>query len=45
MDPSAFDQTRVRATNVGKYETGLSGEEIDRVVEVAGPTMERLGYL
>ena len=45
VDPSAFDQTRIRATSVGKYEAGLSAGEIDAVVGIAGPTMERLGYL
>jgi hypothetical protein len=45
VDPGGFSPGRVHAGSVGKYRQGLSPEELEMVLEVAGPTLERLGYL
>jgi hypothetical protein len=45
IDPRRFSTERVRDTSIGKYRTGLSPEEVELVLEVAGPTLETLGYL
>ncbi len=45
VDPAGFSTEEVRASSVGKYKTSLSSEEIDQVLEIAGPTMQSLGYL
>lgn len=43
--PDGFPFTEVRASSIGKYRQGLTGEELDRVLEIAGPTLARYGYI
>jgi hypothetical protein len=45
VDPAGFNSEGVRITSVGKYRRGLSTEQIDRIMAIAGPKMERLGYV
>jgi hypothetical protein len=45
VDPAGFPEKMVRNTSIGKYKSGLSDEELATVINIAGPTMERLGYL
>ncbi|MGI9590845.1 MAG: sulfotransferase family protein [Myxococcota bacterium] len=44
IDPAGFERQRVHGASAGRYRDGLSPDEIDRILRVAGPTMERLGY-
>jgi sulfotransferase family protein len=47
VDSSGFPTWIVRSirdTSVGKYKTKLTDEELKTVMEIAGPTMARLGY-
>lgn len=44
VDPSGLDASWVSDSSVGKYERGLTGRELDEVMSVAGPTMQRLNY-
>jgi hypothetical protein len=44
VDPSGFDSERVFGSSVGSYRRGLTTKELDEVLAVAGPTLERLGY-
>ena len=44
VDLSGFETNRISAASVGKYKTGLTDQELDDVLRVAGPTMERLKY-
>jgi sulfotransferase family protein len=47
VDFSGFPETAIRSirdTSIGKYKTGLKLEELKTVIEIAGPTMARLGY-
>lgn len=44
VDPSGFDKERVFGSSVGSYRRGLTPKELDEVLAVAGPTLERLGY-
>lgn len=44
VEPSGFDTRKVYATSVGKYKRGLTTQELDDVLKVAGPTLERLKY-
>jgi hypothetical protein len=47
-DPSGFSECMIRGirnTSIGKYKTGLADEELKAVMEIAGPTMARLGYV
>jgi hypothetical protein len=44
VDPSGFDSERVFGSSVGSYRRGLTAKELDEVLAVAGPTLERLGY-
>jgi hypothetical protein len=47
VDSAGFPESairKVRDTSVGKYKTGLAGEELKAVMDVAGPTMARYGY-
>jgi hypothetical protein len=43
--PGGFDASIIRPTSVGKHREGLTAEELEQVMAVAGPTLERLGYL
>ena len=49
--PSGWGSTRpasrvqhISSRSIGKYRRGLTPVEIDTVMKIAGPTMERLGY-
>jgi len=44
VDPAEFPADSIEAANVGKHRLTLSPEELRTVTEIAGPTMERLGY-
>jgi len=48
VDSSGFSERIIRSirnTDIGKYKTGLTDEELKTVMDIAGPTMVRLGYL
>ncbi len=45
VNPAGFPEKRIRDTSIGKYKKGLSDEELSIVMNIAGPTMMRLGYL
>jgi hypothetical protein len=45
LDAAGFPTDMINPSSIGKYEKGLTPEELDTVLKVAGPTMERLGYL
>lgn len=45
VDPTGFEITRISSRSVGNYRYGLTEDELTTVMEIAGPTMERLGYL
>jgi hypothetical protein len=48
VDSSGFSEnviSRIRRTSIGKYKTGLTDEELKTVMQIAGPTMVRLGYI
>jgi hypothetical protein len=45
VDPAGFDWENVYATSVGSHKSDLTPEELDAFMEIAGPTMARLGYL
>lgn len=44
VEPSGFDARMVSDSSVGKYRQGLRAQELDDVLEVAGPTLARLNY-
>jgi hypothetical protein len=44
IDPAGFDVRGITDRSIGKYQRGLTPAEIDTVMEIAGPTMSRLGY-
>jgi hypothetical protein len=45
LDPAGFRIDMIDPGSIGKYQKGLTSEELDTVMAVAGPTMARLGYL
>jgi hypothetical protein len=45
VDACQFDPHIVRSTSIGKYEHGLSDEQLEPIMDIAGPTLTRLGYL
>lgn len=45
VDPSGFPVDIVETTSVGKHGSGLTPEEIENVMRIAGPTLERHGYV
>jgi len=45
VDPAGFEITRISSRSIGNYRNGLTKDELTTVMEIAGPTMERLGYL
>jgi hypothetical protein len=45
VDPQGFDHTMIRPTSVGKHRSGLTDQEVQEVLDAAGPAMERLGYI
>lgn len=44
VDPYTFRVGDVRDTSIGKFARGLTAKELEAVIDVAGPTMERFGY-
>lgn len=44
VDPSGFRAVGIHDTSIGKHALGLTPEELSAVIEIAGPSMERLGY-
>ena len=44
VEPSGFDPKAVYGSSVGNYRRGLTPRQLEAVLEVAGPTLERLGY-
>jgi Sulfotransferase family len=47
VESSGFSERAIRSirdTSIGKYKTGLTNAELKTVIEIAGPTMARLGY-
>lgn len=44
VEPSGFDATMVSDSSVGQYRQGLRAQEMEEVLDVAGPTMARLNY-
>jgi len=45
VGPTGFRHKMIRTTSVGKYKQGLSTQELKDINAIAGPAMERLGYL
>jgi hypothetical protein len=45
LRPDGFQSRLVHDASVGKYRAGLTPDELTRVMDVAGPTLARLGYL
>lgn len=45
VDPKGFPIETIQDKSIGKYKKGLTKDEIDTVLRITGPTMERLGYL
>jgi hypothetical protein len=48
VDPTGFPERsirNVRDNNIGKYEDGLTAQELEAVMNIAGPIMARLGYV
>ena len=45
IDPEGFPVELLNSDSIGKHKKGLTEEELDTVMKIAGPTMERLGYL
>lgn len=44
IDRPGFDVQHISDRSIGKYRRGLTPAEIDTVMEIAGPTMARIGY-
>ena len=44
VDPAGFDQTIVRSTSIGKHKSGLTHEQLTVIHQIAGETMQRVGY-
>jgi hypothetical protein len=44
IDPSKMETNMVHTNSVGRHIYGLSTQELYDVINIAGPTMERLGY-
>ena len=45
VNPAGFDAGVIRDTSIGKYKTGLSDEDLTTVMDIAGPTMAKMGYV
>lgn len=45
VDSAGFDAGVIRDTSIGRYKSGLSDEDLMTVMDVAGPTMAKMGYL
>jgi hypothetical protein len=44
VDPGGFRSDIVKVDRVGKHVSGLTEEEIESVLTIAGPAMQRMGY-
>jgi hypothetical protein len=44
VESTAFPTRHIHADSVGNYRRGLSSDELESVMRVAGPTLRRLGY-
>ncbi len=44
VDPAGFNGEDVYANSVGNHKSDLTPKELDEFMEIAGPTMARLGY-
>lgn len=44
VDPNGFKPSMVKASSIGKYKVNLSEQELSEVIEIAGPSLEWLGY-
>ncbi|MBW2170448.1 MAG: sulfotransferase [Deltaproteobacteria bacterium] len=45
VDPAGFNAEVIRDNTIGKYKNGLSDIDLMTVMDVAGPTMAKMGYL
>ena len=45
VSPEGFRIKGIHARSIGKHRQGLRDEELAEVMEIAGPTLSRLGYL
>lgn len=45
VDPAGFPTHEIKRSSIGKYKRGLTDEELAVVMDIAGPTMARLGYI
>jgi hypothetical protein len=45
VDSKGFDAGVIRPNRTGKYKSSLSDEDVTKVMDVAGPTMAKMGYL
>jgi hypothetical protein len=45
VDPGGFRTEQVRPSSIGKHRGNLTGADLERIEEIAGPTLRRLGYL
>lgn len=45
VDPAGFIWENVYATSIGNHKSDLTQRELDAFMEIAGPTLARLGYL
>lgn len=48
VDPlcfSGYEVSKIRDTSIGKFQTGLTKEELETVMKIAGPAMAKLGYI
>ncbi len=44
IEMAGFEVDRISSRSIGKYRDGLTHAELETVLEIAGPAMERLGY-
>jgi hypothetical protein len=44
VSPGGFKESKVHGSSVGRYAEGLTAQQIDDIVAVSGPTLEKLGY-
>ena len=45
VDPAGFEITRISSRSIGNYRNGLTEDELATVMDIATPTMSRLGYI
>lgn len=45
IDPAGFPRKIIKDTSIGKHRSGLSAEELNSVIKIAGPALKRMGYL